>query len=628
MAKEYSEKSIKSFQGLAGVRQRPAVYVGQMNSNAMFILAKELLDNTLDEFMAGRNTYCHAIIERDSVIVYDYGNGIPVGKVSVKEANGTTTSISALEAVVSRLHTGGKFDGDGGAYGSGSVGTHGIGIKATNALSKSFEVWTRREGTVWYTSYEKGVCVEPVSSKKVVAIPQLKDKKVGTIVRFTPDATLFEKGSKVDPSNILAWASLASKLSAGFKVDVTVNGKTTTFFNKSGVEDFLAELVEGHGATPLHENPLRIRTDSGIDIALLFTDYDGMGVQGYTNGVSNTQGGTHIDTLLSIVTKDLYRRGGAKQNFRGSDLQEGLVGIVNVRISSPAFTTQTKECLVDSRVPDMFAGVDAEVKKFFDKNKALVKQLCDRAHELRKLKEEFKATKDAARKLKTAGKSKAKLPAKLLASSSKCPPEKRVLYLVEGDSASGSCDSARDPFYQEVLPLRGKIINVFKLAKGKRIWDSDEVLNILQSIGYDPSLEDPLSSLRVGKIVLLGDGDVDGSHVNLLNLSLIAKVCPSLIETGRVYIGRGYEFVAQDDDGSFHCGDSVSELQKKVPARLRGRISHIKGWGELEWQALKFMVFDPKTARLTQVKMDKGGMHKLATLMGEDVLVRKELLGI
>lgn len=620
--KSYSEKDIQSFQGLSGIRRRPTVYVGQMNSNALFIIAKELLDNTADEHMAGRNKFCHVSVEDNTVTVLDHGTGIPVGPISIQEANGTKTKISALEAIVSRMHTGGKFDAEKGAYGDGSIGVNGVGIKATNALSASFEVWTKRDGKIWYTSYKKGVIQTPVTAART--IPKIPDAKASTVVRYTPDLSLFEKGSKLDVQNIYDWANLASKLNAGFTIDVTAKGETKRFFSKAGVADYLTELVEALGATPLHKDALVLRA-AGLDLALMFTDYDGIGLQGHTNGIHNSKGGLHVDNALAKMGEELFGRRGAKQKFRMADLYEGVVGIVNVRISSPQFTTQTKELLVDTRVSSMFDGLGADIKKFFDGHKALAKELCDRASELRKMKDDFKANKDASRRLK-GGRSGPRLPTKLL--SAKCEPGKRVLYLVEGDSAAGGCQRARDSDYQEVLPLRGKIMNAFKVPKGKRIWDSDEVLNILQAIGYDPSAEHPLSNMRVGKIVLLGDADVDGKHINLLNLSLLARLCPQVIEKGMVYIGRGYEYLIQDDDGSFYCGDSVSELKKTAPAKLHGRILHMKGLGEAEWQALRYMVFDPKTARLQQVKLDKEGIHTLKALMGDDVSIRKGLLGI
>ncbi len=439
MTKKYDEKSIQSFQGLSGIRKRPTVYVGQMDSNALFIIAKELLDNAADENMAGRNKFCHVIVEDQTVTVLDHGQGIPTGTITIQEANGTKTKLSALEAIVSRMHTGGKFDAEKGSYGDGSIGVNGVGIKATNALSKSFEVWTNRDGKTWYTSYAKGVVQTPVSSGRGTQpkIP-VNDKKIGTLVRYTPDLSLFEKDSKLDVQNIYDWANLASKLNAGFTIDVTANGETKRYFSKAGIEDYLVELVGEIGATPLHNDALVLRAP-GVDIALMFTDYDGVGLRGHTNGIHNVKGGLHVDHALTAVCSELFGRRGAKQSFRTSDLFEGIIGIVNVRISSPQFNTQTKELLVDARVPDMFKGLGKDIKQFFDKHKGLVKQLCDRAHDLRKLKDDFKANKDASRRL-SGGRSGPRLPSKLI--SSKCEPGKRVLYLVEGDSAAGGCFTA------------------------------------------------------------------------------------------------------------------------------------------------------------------------------------------
>ena len=629
MANTYSEKSIKSFQGLSGIRQRAAIYVGNPDSNALFILAKEVLDNTLDEFLAGRNKECHIYIDKGTVTVADYGPGIPTGNIKIQEADGRYTTLCALDAIVSRTHTGGKFDGESGAYDEGSIGTNGVGIKATNALSSSFEVWTTSEKGVWYTKYEKGVCKVP--AEKCSGFPKLETTvraKLGTVIRYTPDLTIFQKGSTLAVNDVLAWADLASHLNSGFKITVSLPTykEPKVFINKDGAASYVQSLIEKLNATTLAEKFLVIQTKN-VSIALGFTDYDGIHLVGYTNGTLNALGGVHVDATLKLLASKIIDVVPSKgtPKFRAPDLYEGLVGVVNVKLSSPSFNTQTKEKLVDKRVD---ALIQKEVTPLLDKwissNKALAKTLCTRATDLRALKDDFKAHKDASRKL-TSKRGNNPLPQKLLVS--KCSTSERVIYLVEGDSASGSCKRARDPRYQEVLPLRGKLMNAYKVPRGKRIWDSDEVMAVLQAIGYDPTAKSPGASLRVGKIMLLGDADVDGSHVNLLNISLLATLVPQVFTNNMVYAVKGYEYVIQTDD-AFYCGDSVAELRQKAPAKLHSRISHIKGWGELDWPALKYMAFDSKTAKFERIVLDKKGFPTLKTLMGEDVGARKELLGL
>lgn len=432
----YNEKDIQSFQGLEGIRKRPAMYVGQPDSHGLWTILREALDNTADEFLAGRNTSGHLIVDPDgSYWIVDQGEGIPTGIITIK-AHGTTLKMSALQAVVSELHTGGKFAKEGGAYSDGSRGTHGVGIKATNALSKVFEVWTRRDGKIWNLCYHDAKVHSEVAQVKTG--PKLPHgivvKNWGTVIHVVPDMKLFEKGSKLQSSDAMQWAKVTSYLNAGMYIRVTgPSGNTKEFYAANGVADYMAEQVAELKATELGDH--FIHHSKEMDVALSFTDCEGMQVQGYTNGLHNPAGGLHVQGVLKAFSAVLNTYKMSKHEFKPSDLFEGVVGIVNFKIAAPAFNNQVKEKLIDERVvaPSYEQTVDA-LTAWFKKHKDLARILCDRATELRTLNDEFSNNKKLQRELKGV-RGRSALPPKL--SVARCEPGQRELFLMEGDSAGG-----------------------------------------------------------------------------------------------------------------------------------------------------------------------------------------------
>lgn len=619
--KTYSEADFQSHQGLQAVRKRPQMYIGTTDGHGLFTLIKEPADNGVDEHLAGRNDYCHLILDATCNWIIDHSDGIPVGPITI-EAHGMKLKMPALQGAVGEMHTGGKFSAESGAYGDGSRGVHGIGIKATNALSSRFDVWTRRDGKIYHIGYAKGSLIDEMEVVKT--FPKLPfgattSKDTGTVVCFTPDLSCFDKGSKLDPKLVHEWAELTSFLNAGLTVDVTTAKGTNTYFSEEGAVAYVDATLADHEATALG-NYLVIN-HKYFDVALAFTDYDGVAMYGYTNGLHNPDGGVHVDLALRVVGQQVLAYKGARQEFKAADVSDGIVGIINVKIASPTFSNQIKDKLIDTRVAELITeAITAEVAAFFKGEKALTKKICERAANMRSLKDEFKSNKEAMRELK--GGRGRKLPSKLMRSNA--APADVELFLMEGDSAGGSAAKARDRSYQEVLPLRGKILNVYKLGKGERIWDSEEVMNILQAIGYNPESESPASSLRVGKIILLGDADVDGYHVNLLNLCLLSKVVPEVFKRGMVYVARGYEYVIETPDRNYYA-DSPTEMTKTAPANLMHKLLHLKGWGEVSARGLKEMAFDTASRKLYRITApDAKSIPHLAHLMGPDVEGRKQ----
>jgi DNA gyrase/topoisomerase IV subunit B len=504
------------------------MYIGHPDSFALWTICRELGDNAVDEFLADRNTSVHIINDGSYMWCLDSGDGVPVGIIKVK-THGHTISMPAIEAIFGMTHTGGKMvASEDGAY-SGSRGTHGIGATATNAMSSHFQVWTKRDG-VWYTcSFEKGHLSEKLST--VRTLPKLpfglKAPRKGTLVRFKPDMTLFDKGSKLRDTDVEQWCEITSYLNGGFKVSYTnASGNTRDWYSENGSEDYLTHLLETAKATALGDYLLF--SDKQIDLALAFTDYDGVDLRGYTNGLYNSDGGLHVQAVFKALSDTLLVYKTAKQTFTGVDLREGIIGIINFKIAAPAFSSQTKEKLIDERVKEPCYETVYEVfESYFKTHKALAKKICDRVQELKTLKNEFADNKRVLKELKTPVGKRSNLPSKLVPSIGGIPAD-RELFIVEGDSAGGSAAKARDKTYQEMLPLKGKILNVYKTA-AEKVLASEEILNILKSIGYDPSKPDPMRSLRVGKIILLGDADADGGHINTLNMCLLARYIPQVI---------------------------------------------------------------------------------------------------
>ena len=646
MARSYNESDIDYHSGLKGIRAKPAMYLGPMDSDGLFTILREIADNTADECAAGRNNFCGIICEPKGFTVWDEGEGIPVGKKTIVE-HGVKSVISTLTLLLTRTHAGGKFRGEG-AYAETS-GTHGVGGKAVNAVSSSFEVWTCRDKKWWYTSFAKGEEVEPV---QLSTAPSVGRKKLtcGTMVKVVPDMTLFQKGSVLDHSLVHSWARITSFMHPGFTVQVDATTKET-YCKENGVAEYLDERIAELEVTPVGK-PCVVtnyglqdcdvsklgeeeRTGS-VDVALSFTDMEGQAVDFYTNGVHNSAGGKHADAMWSALTKVLPQFGNTRTNFNVADLREGVVGIVNYRIARPQFSGQTKEKLSDVRVPrSAFLMFSAMFESFFSKNKAMAKELCNRATALRAMRDEASQKRKTLLSLKVSSKTAGKgiLPGKFAGCSAKTKAQDRELYIVEGDSAGGSAKQARMKDYQCVLPLKGKPLNAFKHPDSK-VLASVEVANILTCIGYNPALKDPMANLSVGKIIIMSDSDVDGYHITSLVLGLLYLYLPELFDRGIVYAldSHGCKFFCRGVKQDYYFGSTPKSIEAAVAKnkdRVVGKSSYLKGWGELNAEGLRIAAMDPDTRTLIQLgKMTKKQSVEYGLLMGENVAYRKEMFGV
>ena len=622
MARQQSESDIKHLAGLSKV----SMYLGTSDGRAMWTAIREALDNAVDEVNQGRNDYIHLIKDPESKWGYwivDHGGGMPVKDITVtEETTNKKVKISALKALVFLIHAGGKFE----QVSTGLRGTHGVGIKALNAVSIEFSVWTYREKTWWHTSYAKGVEQVEVGKSKAPDVPFLEDKpKSGTVIYAELDPSVFDKGSKVDPNEIESWFTTTSYFTEGVTLRYTdAKGNQKEWEGQSSEDTLLAD-VEHLKSSLLEDDAYLVSSDKFFDFALAFTDYDGAHVQGYAAGLHNEDGGTHVNTVYKVVSDVVSAYANRKHKFNPTDLRDGLVGSINVKLSAIKFHNQEKTKLVDERCGQpLYEELFPLVESFFKKNKQLAVTMCERASRINDLKADFKANK-AVLKVFKEQKKRAALPSKLV-SSLGCSNEERELYVVEGDSAGGSCKRARDAKFQEVLPLKGKIKNPFNQSAT----DSEELLSLLMAIGYDPTKENPAETLRVGKLVLLTDADVDGLHIQTLVLGAILAYVPEMFVQGRVYSCLPYEYVGFHK-GQAHFALTIDELKEAIPSTAHGSIMHLKGWGEVDADVLSDMAFNRDKRRLYKIVPESINNFARTTrslMESEGSAQRKKLLGL
>lgn len=527
----YSESDIQHLENLEAVRKKPTIYIGPTDSDGIGVIVREPLDNCIDEFLAGRNDTIIFVEDAKGFFwCIDRGEGIPV-KPHPK------TKISTLEVVTSKLHSSGKYESD--AY-ENSRGTHSIGTFNTKAMSEHFEVFTYRDKSWHSILFKSGKLVRKVSKISKPEIPNIQGIKFkvdkGTIIKFKPEYKLFAKNSKLIYSDLFSWCQLSAYLNPGITIRViSPTGKEKTFYSKNGMSEYLKKITKD---LKVSGKMFEIK-NKFVEAALLFTNADGMKLESYTNGLKNKEGGFHVKALLEALNKAIAPYKGKKSRFTPSDLQEGIVGVINVKLSSPKFNNQPKDKLIDDRVPELCNEPLYEAfKQYFSQNKSLAKALCQRAVELRKLREEFSDSKKVLKEMASATRKNEFSPKHVRAD---CDPSVRELFLVEGESAGGTAKFARDRKFQEILPLKGKILNVMRTKPAKAL-SSEEVKFILVGLGYDPKSPEPTKNLRVSKLIFLADPDPDGGHINTLLCTLIAKFLPEMYNNGQIYLVYSGEY--------------------------------------------------------------------------------------
>lgn len=637
MTRKYDESHITGFtRDLEKIQAKPTLYIGPTDSDGVFTILRECMDNAVDEARAGRNDfiYVHAESPTGPFWVVDRGVGIPV-KTHAK------MKISTLTHVLTNLQSSGKMQ-VGGAYKS-SVGTHGVGIKATNALSSEFEVWTHREdaGGWHYTKFAKGHEKQAVKRiKKAPKVPKASGKSIkiesGTVIKFTPDAKVF-KGNKLPMKQVAMWARMTSYMNAGLKIKLSTGSDTKDFYSKSGIKEYLDARIEELKATPMNKKHIFHNSET-LEMALTFADVEGCQIEFFTNTVRNKEEGVHADDLyralfnslkpyMKEVKKPSKGKGkkGATEKWpcTAVDVRDGMIGLLNYKIDAPQFDSQTKEKLVDDRVKEAcYNECMEELSKFWKANQSFAKDVVKRATELRSKTADFLKDKKL---IKEVNKAKGSLSTKLAGIVGNTPVEKRELIIVEGDSAGGGIKLARNRSFQAVYPIRGKPLNPID-TKQEKINANKEIVGLLAALGMDMNAKDPIKTVKYGKVIQVTDADVDGSHINTILTAILWKYAPHLIKNGNVFALRSPLYKAKKG-GSVYFGHSKEEIFNKAGTN-KIDITYLKGWGEVNAEDLDVVVA-PGVRELYRItEPDAKQAAEFHALMGAKPLYRKKLLGI
>jgi len=525
----YTEDNITVLEGLEAVRKRPAMYIGNVDVAGLHHLVYEVVDNSIDEAMAGYCNKIDVIIHDDnSVSVIDNGRGIPVG-IHKKE------KVPAVEVVMTKLHAGGKFDDH--SY-KVSGGLHGVGVSVVNALSSFLEVEIYKDGIVYYQSYEKG--------KKSCELQQKgKSRKQGTKVHFIPDPEIFQV-SEFNYDVLVRRLKELSYLNKGLKI--TIEDERTDakeeFYQKGGIIDYVKYLNRRH--TSVHNKPIFMegtKNDTEIEVAIQYNDTYTEKIFSFANNINTTEGGFHLIGFKAGLTRTINQyatNGNLPKNLQvkitGDDVREGLTAVISVRIKNPQFEGQTKTKLGNSDVKGLVESlVNEKLSTFFEENPAVAKKIIAKGVDAARARDAAKRARDMARS--KGALLDATLPGKLAECQSTEPAE-RELFIVEGDSAGGSAKQARDRKFQAILPLKGKILNVEK-ARFDKILRSEEIRNIITALGTGVGKEEyDIKKIKYHKVVIMTDADVDGSHIRTLLLTFFYRQMPEIIEKGYLYIAQ------------------------------------------------------------------------------------------
>jgi DNA gyrase subunit B len=648
----YTEDSIKVLEGLEAVRKRPAMYIGDVGERGLHHLIQEVVDNSIDEALAGHCKNIMITLNADgSCSVSDDGRGIPVGPHPVKK-------ISTLEVVMCTLHAGGKFDKN--SY-KVSGGLHGVGVSCVNALSTKMLVTVEREGKKYEQTYSIGVPQGPVREIGSSA-------RTGTTVRFYPDETIFRTVE-------FRYEKVSERLRelAFLNPDVTItlederDGKKDVFAYRGGLVDFVRHLDANATAitkpilmsgTAANESGVETVVDVCFEYNAGYSEY----LLSYVNNINTVEGGTHVSGFRSALTRTLNAYAAANNlakkdiNLTGEDFREGLTAVISVKVAEPQFEGQTKTKLGNGETEGIVRSIiNEELSKYLDATPSAAKHIIEKAMQAAEARAAARKAKDLIRRKGALENSS--LPGKL-ADCSLRTPEDTEIFLVEGDSAGGSAKQGRDRRFQAILPLKGKILNVHK-ARLTKVLENEEVRTIFTAIGAGFGDDFDVAKARYGKIILMADADVDGSHIRTLLLTLFWKHMPQLINDGRLYIAQPplyklkkgkteiYAFNDAERDEAIArirkekadrkaaktaetaAPDEVAEPTVEEGATADGIvISRFKGLGEMNPEQLWATTMNPETRTLLRVSIENAAeaMHVFETLMGEAVEPRREFI--
>ena len=624
---EYGADQIQVLEGLEAVRKRPGMYIGSTSVRGLHHLVYEIVDNCVDEAMAGYCTEINVIIEPGNIIsVEDNGRGIPV-EVHPK------THISTAETVYTVLHAGGKFGGDSGYKVSG--GLHGVGASVVNALSNWTEVTIQRDGGIYQMYFEKGKTV-----KKLEKIGN--SNKTGTKVRFLADDTIFET-QKFDYETLETRFREIAFLTKGLKITIEDKREETPkkaeFCFEGGLKSFVEYLNKNK--EKLHPVPIYIERngETPVEIAIQYTSSYTENIHTFVNNINTVEGGTHLEGFKRSLTKVFndYARSHnflkeKDSNLQGEDIREGITAVVSVKVREPQFEGQTKTKLGNSEVTGVVQSmVNEALSTFLEENPNVAKAILEKCVSASRAREAARKARELVRRKSALETST--LPGKLADCSSKVAEECEV-YIVEGDSAGGSAKQGRDRKFQAILPLWGKMLNVEK-ARADKIYGNDKLNPVIVAIGAGIGNEFDITKIRYGKVIIMADADVDGAHIRTLMLTFFFRYMRPLIENGNVYLAqpplfklskRGMEDIyCYTDEG---LDQAFAELEAKGITRDSLSIQRYKGLGEMNPEQLWETTMDPARRTLIQVTMDDAikADEIFNVLMGDEVNPRREFI--
>ena len=629
----YSAENIQVLEGLEAVRKRPSMYIGDTGSKGLHHLIWEVVDNSIDEALAGYCDRIEVIIETDnSIKVRDNGRGIPTG-MHPKEKK------SALEVVMTVLHAGGKFDKD--TY-KVSGGLHGVGVSCVNALSIEFKAEVHREGQIFVQEYSQGKPLYPV---KVVGTSDL----TGTTIHFKPDETIFSV-TEYKYETVANRLRELSFLNRGIQLTLTDNRELDEngapryeeFHSEGGLSEFVTYLDSTRPALipePIYmENP---KSTVPVEVAMIYNTSYSENVFSYVNNINTIEGGTHVSGFRMALTRTLKNYADktgilAKEKIEisGDDFREGLTAVVSVKVAEPQFEGQTKTKLGNGDVAGAVSQVVSEMlETFLEEHPKEARMIIDKVILAAKARiAARKARELVQRKNVLTGTG---LPGKL-ADCSETDPEMCELYLVEGDSAGGTAKQGRNRLFQAILPLRGKILNVEK-AQEYKIYENDEIKNMFTAMGVQIGREGDeralnIDKLRYHKIIIMTDADVDGSHIRTLILTFFFRYMKVLIENGYIYIAQPPLYLVKKGKEERYCW---TEAQREAAVRELGggrddlvNVQRYKGLGEMNAEQLWSTTMDPSRRSLKQVTIDSAAEadHLFSMLMGDEVAPRREFI--
>jgi DNA gyrase subunit B len=634
----YNADDIQVLEGLQAVRKRPGMYIGTTSSRGLHHLVYEIVDNSVDEALAGYCTHIEVTINPDnSITVTDNGRGIPVG-INHK------TGKNAVEVVYTILHAGGKFGGGGYKV---SGGLHGVGASVVNALSKKLIVTVKQGGKVYRIGFADG----GKTVEKLHEVGTCEKEDTGTSVTFWPDPAIFQETTIYDYEIIRQRLREMAFLTKGLKItltdnrvnDPTVPGgelkepRTEVFHYEGGIREYVAYL--NRGKTPLYEDIMYFdgtKNNVYVEVAMQHNDAYNVSEYSFVNNINTPEGGMHVVGFHNAVTKtfnDYARKAGilkdSDPNLTGDDLREGLTAIISVKVEDPQFEGQTKQKLGNLEARGAVDAVVSEKLTYYlEQNPVVAKTICEKAQLAQRAREAARKARDLTRR-KTALETMS-LPGKLADCSDK-DPKNCEIFLVEGDSAGGSAKSARSRATQAILPLRGKILNVEK-AREDRIYANAEIQAMITAFGCGIHDDFDITKLRYDKIIIMTDADVDGAHIDTLMLTFLYRFMPELIRQGHVYLAMPPLYKVERNKKAYYAysDEELNKILNEIGRDQNNRIQRYKGLGEMDPEQLWETTMDPARRVLKRVNIDSESESEVdltfTILMGDQVEPRRDFI--